>query len=115
MDRVINEVGAVVTFEPNGFLPLKCRRHVRLLIQRVSVGREGVRGLVDVVSVAIVLYEGMLIWVPVPGTGGATPGSSHSRRTCRRKASRAAFAAFLLNTAHANCSSLHCMLTFFGV
>src|SRR6266702_4786870 len=56
----------------------------------------------------------MLIWVPVPDTGGATPGASRCRRAWWRSASRAAFAAFLLCTACANCSSLHCMLTFFG-
>src|SRR6266702_420518 len=100
--------------ESDGVLPLHCGRHVRLLIQRVPAGRKCVWGLIWVIRVAIVLYEGMLIWVPVPDTGSATPGSSHCWRTWRRSASRAAFAVFLLYTACANCSSLHCMLIFFG-
>src|SRR6266702_540380 len=62
----------------------------------------------------MVLYKGVLIWVPVPDTGGAAPGSTRCRRTWWRCASRAAFAVFLLYTARANCSSLHCRLTFFG-
>src|SRR6266702_131832 len=56
----------------------------------------------------------MLIWVPVPDAGGVAPGSSRRRRAWWCSASRATFAAFLLYTARANCSSLHCILTFFG-
>src|SRR6266702_4854096 len=103
-----------VEVEPDGVPSLQRRRHVRLLVQRVSAGGESIGGFIRVIRVAVVLYKGMLIWVPVPDTGGATPGSS--RRWCAwwRSASRAAFAAFLFHMARANCSSLHCMLIFFG-
>src|SRR6266702_753151 len=103
-----------VGVEPDGVALLQRHGHVRPFVQRVSAGRKCVRGLVRIVRVARVLYEWMLIWVPVPDTGGATPRSSRCRRTWRRSASRAAFAAFLLHTALANCSSLHCKLTFFS-
>src|SRR6266702_5724442 len=93
--------------ESDGVLPLHCGRHVRLLIQRVPAGRKCVWGLIWVVRVTIVLYEGMLIWVPVPDTGSAAPGSSHRRCTWRRCASRAAFTVFLLYTARVNFSSLY--------
>src|SRR6266702_188267 len=113
-DGVVDVLGPPVDVESAEVLLLQCSRHVRLLVQRVAGCRESVWGLVGIVRVAIVLYEWVLIWVPVFKTGGATPGSSRRRRTWRRSASQAAFAAFLLCTARANCSSLHCMLTFFG-
>src|SRR6266702_6061444 len=100
--------------EPDRVLPLHASGHVRPLVQRMPGGCESVRGLVWVVRVTIVLYKGVLIWVPVPKTGSAAPGSSCRRRTWRRSASRATFTVFLLYTACANCSSLHCKLTFFS-
>src|SRR6266702_4256760 len=113
-DGIVDVMGTPVGVESDGVLLLHCSGHVRLFVQRVPASRKRVWGLVGVVRIAIVLYEGVLIWVPVSGTGSATPRSSCRRCTWRRCASRAAFAAFLLNTAHANCSSLHCMLTFLG-
>src|SRR6266702_1548558 len=62
----------------------------------------------------LVLYKGMLIWVPVSKTGSVAPQSFHCWRTCWCSTSQAAFTAFLLCMARANCSSLHCMLAFFG-
>ncbi len=104
----------LVGIEPDRVLLLQRCGHVRPLVQRVSAGGEGVGSLIWVIRVTVILYEGMLIWVPVPDTGSATPGPP--RRWCawRRSASWATFAAFLLCTACANCSSLHCTLTFFG-
>src|SRR6266571_4786420 len=100
--------------EPDGLSLLQRRRHVRPFVQWISAGREGVWGLVRIVRVATVLYERVLIWVPVSDTGSAAPRSSRCRCTWRRSASRATFPAFLLCMALANCSSLHCKLTFFG-
>src|SRR6266702_2138778 len=100
--------------EPDGLSLLQRRRHVRPFVQWISAGRKGVWGLVRIIRVATVLYERMLIWIPVSDTGSAAPWSSCCRRTRRRSASRATFPAFLLYTALANCSSLHCKLTFFG-
>src|SRR6266702_515896 len=113
-DGVVDVLIPPIDVEPDGVLLLECSWHVRPLVQGVPSGHEGIWGLIWVVRVAIVLYEGMLIWVPVPKTGGAAPRPS--RRWCawRRCASRATFAMFLLNTALANCSSLHCTLMFFG-
>src|SRR6266702_2306527 len=56
----------------------------------------------------------MLIWVPVVETGSAAPGSLQCCRACQRSTSQAAFVPFLLYMALANCSSLHCVLIFFG-
>src|SRR6266702_3130663 len=104
----------LIGVEPDGVLLLQRRRHVRPFVQRISAGRKCVWSLVRVVRVATVLYEGVLIWVPVPDTGSATPRSSRRCRAWRRSASRATFSALLLCTALVNCSSLHCKLTFFG-
>src|SRR6266702_5228886 len=104
----------LVGVEPDGVLFLQSSGHVRPFVQWIAASRKRVWGLGWVVRVARVPYKGVLIWVPVPDTGGATPGSSRRWRTWRRSASWATFAAFLLCTARANCSSLHCMLTFFG-
>src|SRR6266571_4902969 len=103
-----------IRVEPDGVLLLQRRRHIRPFVQRISAGRKRVRSLVRVVRVATVVYEGVLIWVPVPDTGSTTPRSSRRCRAWRRSASRAALSALLLCTALANCSSRHCKLTFFG-
>src|SRR6266702_759551 len=103
-----------VGLKPDGVLPLQCCRHVCLLVQWISTGREGVRGLGWVIRIASIFYEWVLIWVPVPDAGNAAPGSSRHWCAWRRSASRATFTAFLLYTACAHCSSLHCVLTFFG-
>src|SRR6266702_4307233 len=114
MVGVVDVVVPPIGVEPDGVLPLQCSGHVRPLVQRVATSCKRVWGLVWVVRVARVPYEGVLIWVPVPDTGGTAPGSSCRRCTWRRSASQAAFAAFLLYMARANCSSLHCILIFFG-
>src|SRR6266702_1967409 len=107
MDGVVDVVVPPIGVEPDGVLPLQCSGHVRPLVQRVATSCKRVWGLVWVVRVARVPYEGVLIWVPVPDTGGTAPGSSCRRCTWRRSASQAAFSAFLLYMARANCSSLH--------
>src|SRR6266702_5703689 len=114
VDRVVDVMDPAIGVKPDGVLPLHCGRHVRPLVQWVPRGRERVWGLVWVVRVTKVLYEGVLIWVPVLETGGTTPGPSGCRCAWRRSASWATFTAFLSCTACTNCSSLHCMLTFFG-
>ncbi len=73
---IIDIVVPIVGVEPQGFTPLHCGGHVRLLVQQVSACGHRVQGLVWVVSVALVPYEGVLIWVPVSETGSATPQSS---------------------------------------
>src|SRR6266702_47081 len=113
-DGIVDVVDPSIVVKTDGVLSLQRCGQVCLLVQWRPTGREGVWRLVWIVRVAIVLYEWVLIWVPVPDTGGATPGSPRCRRTWRRCASRATFAAFLLYTAHANCSSLHCKLIFFS-
>src|SRR6266702_2049650 len=111
---VIDILDPTVGIEPDGFISLLGGGHERLLVQWISTGCHGVRGLVGVISVALALYEGVLIWVPVVETGSATPWSFHRWCTCRRNASHAAFTMFLLYMARVNCSSLHCKLIFFG-
>ncbi|SRR6266702_576079 len=95
-DGVVNIMEPQVGLKPDGILPLQCSWHVRLLVQWIPTGHEGVWGLGWVVRVASGFYEWMLIWVPVPDTGGVAPGSL--RRWCawRHSASQAAFAAFSL-------------------
>ncbi len=111
---VVDVMSPAVGVEPQGFASLHHSRHIRPLVERVSTRGHRIQGLVRVISVALVLYKWVLIWVPVSETGSATPGSSRWRCTCRRSTSQAAFVPFLLYTALANCSSLHCMLTFFS-
>ncbi len=87
-DGIVDVVRPPVGIEPDGVLSLHCGGHIRLLVQRVSAGRERVRGLVGVVRVAIVLYKGVLIWVPVLDTGSAAPSVTYmpprDRQTARR-------------------------------
>src|SRR6266702_2217637 len=103
-----------VGLESDGVLPLQHGGHVCFLVQQVPTGRESIWGLVWIIRIASIVYEWVLIWVPVPDTGSAAPGSLCRWRAWWCSASWATFAAFLLYTAHANCSSLHCMPTFFG-
>ncbi|SRR6266702_100661 len=86
-DGIVDIVDPSIVVKTDGVLPLHCCGQVRPLVQWCPTGREGVWRLVWVVRVAIVPYEWVLIWVPVPDTGGVTPGSPRCRHTWRRCAS----------------------------
>jgi len=64
-DGVVDVVGPLVLLEPYGRSAPQACWHEAPLVQQVTLHIEGVWGLIGVISVAVVLYEGMLIWVPV--------------------------------------------------
>src|SRR6266702_5823504 len=111
---VVDVIDPIVGVEPQGLMPLHYGGHVRPLVEQISACGHHIWSLVWVISVALALYEGVLIWVPVMETGSATPGSFRRWCACRCNASQATFVPFLLYTALANCSSLHWVLIFFG-